>query len=284
MSDRLDVRKTYKLFVKGAFPRSESGRSYEVTTPSGQFVANVAWASRKDLRDAVTAARGAQAGWWGATAYNRGQVLYRWAEMAEGRRGELAEAVAQAEGVSIDEAAAQVGEAIDRLVWFAGWTDKVAAVMGGSNPVAGPYFNFSVPAPSGVVVVVCDPASSLLGFVDAVAAPLVTGNTVIAVASEHRPVPALLMGECAATSDVPAGVVNILTGPAGELAPVAADHEDVDGLDLSGADAESRAQWTARAAQTIKRVVVDPSHDEAASLRRLRRFIETKTVWHTTGQ
>jgi acyl-CoA reductase-like NAD-dependent aldehyde dehydrogenase len=284
MSDRLDVRKTYKLFVKGAFPRSESGRSYEVTTAGGEFCANVAWASRKDLRDAVVAARAAQPGWWAQTAYHRGQVLYRWAEMATARADELVRAVHEAEGGSLDDARAQVHEALDRLVWFAGWTDKIASLSGGANPVAGPYFNFSVPTPTGVVVVFADEQSSLLGFVDAVVAPLVAGNTVVAVASERRPVPALLLGECAATSDVPGGVVNILSAPHGDLGAVAAEHEDVDGLDVSGTTDEQRAAWSALAAGTIKRVIASPHHDEATSLRRIRRFIETATVWHTIGQ
>ena len=219
MSDRLDVEKTYKLLVNGAFPRSESGRSYEVTDSKGEFLANVAQGSRKDIRDAVVAARGAQAKWWSATAYNRGQVIYRLAEMAESRREELAEHVALAEGLKPKAARDSVARAIDRMVWYAGWTDKVAQVFGSSNPVAGPFFNFSVPTPSGVVGVLAEQHSSLEAFVDAVLAPICVGNTVVVVASERRPTPAVLLGEMTATSDFPPGVLNIVTGVTGELAP-----------------------------------------------------------------
>ena len=239
MSDRLDVRKTYKLLINGAFPRSESGRSYEVTSAKGSFLANVAQGSRKDVRDSVTAARGAQSKWWNATAYNRGQVLYRLAEMAESRRDELAQHVALAEGVNARTSQKTVSASIDRMVWYAGWTDKIAQVLGGTNPVAGPFFNFSIPVPSGVVGVISVQESSLLGFVDAVLAPICAGNTVVALASEARPTPAVLLGEMTASSDFPAGVLNIVTGFTGELAPVLAAHEDVDGIDLAGAALET---------------------------------------------
>jgi acyl-CoA reductase-like NAD-dependent aldehyde dehydrogenase len=281
MSERLDVRKTYKLLVNGAFPRSESGRSYEVANAEGAFWANVAQGSRKDVRDAVVAARAAQSKWWVLSAYNRGQVLYRLAEMAESRRAELAEHVAQAEGLTDADAAATVGRSVDRIVWYAGWTDKITQVQGGANPVAGPFFNFSLPVPSGVVGVIAPQDSSLEGLVDAVFAPLCTGNAVVAILSEHRPTPALLLGEMSATADLPGGVLNMITGHTEELAPVLAAHEDVDGLDLVGAsDADALA---AIAATSIKRVLKARAGTDE-SLRRLRAFVETSTVWHTIGQ
>jgi acyl-CoA reductase-like NAD-dependent aldehyde dehydrogenase len=282
MSDRLDVRKTYKLLLNGAFPRSESGRSYEVMSASGEFLANVAQGSRKDVRDAVTAARAAQSKWWSQSAYNRGQVIYRLAEMAESRRDELAEHVALAEGLKSSAAHKNVDRAIDRMVWYAGWTDKVAQFVGSSNPVAGPFFNFSVPVPSGVVAVLCDQDSSLEGFVDAVLPAISVGNAVVAVPSETRPTPAVLLGEMTATSDFPGGVLNIVTGFTGELAPVLAAHEDVDGIDLEGVDETFGNELAASAAGSIKRVL-RPS-DSGDPLRRLRAFLETSTVWHTIGQ
>ena len=283
MSERLDVRKTYKLLIKGAFVRSESGRSYEVTSAKGDFLANVAKASRKDVRDAVVAARAAQTTWGGATAYNRGQVIYRLAEMAESRRVELVEHVALAEGLGAKVARSSVSRAIDRMVWYAGWTDKIAQVMGGTNPVAGPFFNFSVPVPSGVVAVLCDQESSLEGFIDAVLAPICAGNTVVALASERRPTPAVLVGEMTATADFPAGVLNILTGLSDELAPTMASHEDIDGIDLGGASSDTASQLAVSSADSIKRVLRrDDQHDQP--LRRLRAFVETSTVWHTIGQ
>ena len=284
MSERLDVRKTYKLLINGAFARSESGRSYEVTTAKGAFLANVAQGSRKDLRDAVVAARAAQPTWWGASAYNRGQVLYRLAEMAESRRDELVEHVSKSEGIAAKAAGATVSRSIDRIVWYAGWTDKIAQVLGGTNPVAGPFFNFSVPVPSGVVAVIGDQDSSLEAFVDAVAAPLCVGNTVVAVASQRRPTPAVLLGEMTATSDFPAGVLNIVTGVTDELAPVLAAHEDVDGIDLGGVAPEQASELAGVAAGSIKRVLRPDGRDLANSLRRLRAFVETSTVWHTIGQ
>jgi acyl-CoA reductase-like NAD-dependent aldehyde dehydrogenase len=284
MSDaRLDVRKTYKLLINGAFPRSESGRSYEVTTEKGDFLANVAQGSRKDVRDAVSAARGAQAKWWNATAYNRGQVIYRLAEMAESRRDELAEHVALAEGVNALTSQKTVSASIDRMVWYAGWTDKIAQVLGGTNPVAGPFFNFSIPVPSGVVGVICVQDSSLEGFVDAVLAPICVGNSVVALASEARPTPAVLLGEMTSSSDFPAGVLNIVTGLTDELAPVLAAHEDVDGIDLSGVTLDVADGLAAVSAGSIKRVY-RPQKENDSSLRRLRAFVETSTVWHTIGQ
>ncbi len=284
MSDRLDVRKTYKLVVNGAFTRSESGRSYEVTNAAGEFWANVAQGSRKDLRDAVRAARAAQAKWWAATAYNRGQVIYRLAEMAESRRAELAEHVAAAEGIDPAAAAASVGRGIDRIVWYAGWTDKVTQVFGGANPVAGPFFNFSLPVPCGVVGVVAPEDSSFEGFVDAVLAPLATGNAVVAIASETRPTPAILLGEMTTTADVPAGLCNVLSGRRDELAAALCTHEDVDGVDLAGAG-DAAGALAVLAAGSIKRVLRARGHGRAGDdARRLRAFIETSTVWHTIGQ
>jgi acyl-CoA reductase-like NAD-dependent aldehyde dehydrogenase len=280
---RLDVRKTYKLLINGAFPRSESGRSYEVTSAKGAFIANVAQGSRKDVRDAVVAARGAQAKWWSQSAYNRGQVIYRLAEMAESRRDELAEQVELCEGVSPKKAQSSASRAVDRIVWYAGWTDKIAQILGSSNPVAGPFFNFSVPVPSGVVGVLCEQDSSLEAFVNAVLAPIAVGNTVVAIASEKRPTPAVLLGEMTATSDFPGGVLNIVTGFTGEVAPTLAAHEDVDGIDLSGVDEDFADELAHSAAASIKRVLRAVS-DEDTSLRRLRAFVETSTVWHTIGQ
>ena len=219
MSDRLAVRKTYKLYVNGAFPRSESGRTYEVTDAKGHFLANAAWASRKDARDAVVAARGAFPTWAGMTAYNRGQVLYRVAEVMEGRHAQFCEEVAAGEGISGSKARAAVDAAIDRWVWYAGWTDKLAAVLGGANPVAGPYFDFSMPEPTGVVAVLAPQESSLLGLVSVLAPVLATGNTAVVVTSKERPLPAVTLGEVLATSDVPGGVVNLLTGAAAEIGP-----------------------------------------------------------------
>ena len=282
--NRLEVRKTYKLLINGAFPRSESGRSYEVKTFAGDFLANVAQGSRKDLRDAVSAARAAQAKWWASSAYNRGQVIYRLAEMAESRRAELAEHVSLCEGLEQSEAAKSVSRAIDRMVWYAGWTDKITQVFGGANPVAGPFFNFSLPVPSGVVGVIASQNSSLEGFVDEVLAPIAAGNAVVVIASELRPTPAVLLGEMTATSDFPAGVLNIVTGRTGELATTLATHEDVDGLDLGGVEGDEADQLAAQAAQSIKRVHRPNESDTADTTRRLRAFLESSTVWHTIGQ
>ena len=229
---RLDVRKTYKLFIGGALPRSESGRSYPVQGADGALLAYAAQGSRKDARDAVVAARKAFTGWSGATAYNRGQILYRVAEMLEGRAAQFAAEVAAADGGQA--ANAEVAAAIDRWVWYAGWSDKIAQVAGAANPVAGPYFNFSVPEPTGVVAIVAPAESSLLGLVSVVAPVIVTGNTAVVIASESRPLPAISLAEVLATSDLPAGVVNVLTGRTEELAPVLAGHMDVNAIDLTG--------------------------------------------------
>lgn len=284
---RVDVRKTYKLFVGGAFPRSESGRSYEVSGPAGDLLAHAAQASRKDARDAVVAARAATARWAGATAYNRGQVLYRVAEMLEGRAAQFAAEVAACEGISAEAARQTVDAAIDRWVWYAGWSDKVAQVAGSANPVAGPYFNFSVPEPTGVAAIIAPAASSLLGLVSVVAPVIVTGNTAIVVASEVRPLPAVSLAEVIATSDVPAGVVNILTGRTGELAPVLAGHMDVNAIDLSGVAPADRAELERLAAENVKRIYLpaggDEDWDSPPGLQRLLAFLETKTVWHPLG-
>ncbi len=286
-SDRLDVRKTYKLLINGAFPRSESGRTYEVIAANGAFLGNVARASRKDLREAVVAARAAQPKWQAATAYNRGQVLYRMAEMIESRRDEFAFHVAQSEQHNDRDAQLIVSAAIDRVVWYAGWTDKIAQVLGGTNPVAGPFFNFSIPTPTGVIGVIAPQESSLLGFVSCVAPPLAAGNAVVVVSSTTRPIPSLLLGEVTATADVPGGVLNILSGEVAELGPVLAQHEDVDGVDLTGAG-DLAPTLAADASGSIKRVfrATTADHDWAVDpgTRRLRAFVETSTVWHTVGQ
>jgi acyl-CoA reductase-like NAD-dependent aldehyde dehydrogenase len=288
MSDeRLAVRKTYKLYIGGAFPRSESGRSYAVVASDGSFLANAALGSRKDLRDAVVASRNALAGWSGATAYNRGQVLYRVAEMLDGRRSQFADEISSSEGTSQEEAAASVDAAVDRWVWYAGWSDKVAQVAGSSNPVAGPFFNFSVPEPTGVVGVVAPQSSSLLGLVSVLAPVLATGNTVVLLASETRPLPAITLAEVLATSDLPGGVVNLLTGRVAELAPVLAAHRDVDALDLAGAPASLVAELERAAVTNVKRVLLpqasEPDWAEAPTPRRMLAFVETKTVWHPVG-
>ncbi|MGY1916022.1 aldehyde dehydrogenase family protein [Blastococcus sp. SYSU DS0973] len=286
-SDRLAVRKTYKLYVGGAFPRSESGRTYEVTDARGHFLANVARASRKDARDAVVAARAAFGRWSGATAYNRGQVLYRVAEVMEGRHVQFCEEVAAAEGLSAAKARAAVDAAIDRWVWYAGWTDKLAAVLGSANPVAGPYFDFSLPEPSGVVAVLAPQQSSLLGLVSVLAPVLATGNTAVVVTSAQRPIPAVTLGEVLATSDVPGGVANLLTGDAEELGPWLAEHADVDGIDLTGAPAGRAMEFEREAAGTLKRVVrpptTEPDWTADPGLSRMTPFLETKTVWHPMG-
>jgi acyl-CoA reductase-like NAD-dependent aldehyde dehydrogenase len=286
VSARLDVRKTYKLYVGGKFPRSESGRSYPVTDTQGAFLANPAQASRKDARDAVVAARKAFAGWSGATAYNRGQVLYRVAELLEGRRAQFAADVAAAEGLTARRAEALVDAAIDRWVWYAGWADKLAQVHGSSNPVSGAYFNFSTPEPTGVVATIAPQASSLLGLVSVIAPAVVSGNTVVALASEARPLPAVTLSEVLATSDVPGGVVNVLTGRTAEVAPHLASHMDVNALDLTGVeDVEAAAELEAAAADNLKRVLRPAEEDFTATptLARMFGLLETKTVWHPVG-
>jgi acyl-CoA reductase-like NAD-dependent aldehyde dehydrogenase len=282
---RLAVRKTYKLFIGGAFPRSESGRSYPVNDAKGNFLANAAKASRKDARDAVVAARKAFPGWSGATAYNRGQILYRIAEMMEGRRAQFIDEV-QAAGLSKAAASAHVDAAVDRWVWYAGWSDKITAVYGSANPVAGPYFNFSTPEPTGVVAVIAPAADPLLGLVSVVAPVIVTGNTCVVVAAERAPLPAITLAEVLATSDLPGGVVNILTGRQAELAPPLAAHMDVNAIDLTGVtDPDLALACEREAAENLKRVVRPSTPDWTADpgVERLKAFLEIKTVWHPTG-
>uniref|UniRef100_UPI000D69C8E2 aldehyde dehydrogenase family protein n=1 Tax=Ornithinimicrobium cavernae TaxID=2666047 RepID=UPI000D69C8E2 len=257
---RVDVRKTYKLYIGGAFPRSESGRSYEIYTTgrTPTFLANAAQGSRKDARDAVTAARKALPGWAGATAYNRGQVLYRVAEVMESRRAQFVTEVQAAEGLTPTRAETTVSAAIDRWVWYAGWSDKYAQILGGLNPVAGPYFNISAPEPTGVVAALAPQTSSLLGLVSVLAPIIVSGNTTIVLASQTRPVPAITLAEALATSDVPAGVVNLITGHTAEIAPWLATHRDVNAIDLTGAANATGLNWgdlEAAAATNLKRVL-----------------------------
>lgn len=293
---RLAVPKTYKLYIGGKFPRSESGRTYEVVTKSGAFLANVAKASRKDARDAVVAARAAQPGWAAATGYNRGQVLYRIAELLEGRRSQFVEEITSTEGVTAAVAGKQVDAAIDAWVWYAGWADKYVQVAGNANAVSGPYFNISVPEPTGVVAIVAPSTGSgtagagsgtagtgsgaaLLGLVSVIAPAILSGNTVVVIASEASPLSAISLAEVLATSDVPGGVVNILTGSAAEIAPWLASHADVNALDLTGADELDWVDLQIAAADTLKRVRTPG--DFGASLDRITGFTETKTVWHT---
>lgn len=282
MSERLGVPKTYKLAIGGAFPRSESGRTYEVRSAKGVFLANAAKASRKDARDAVVAARAAFGGWSGATAYNRGQVLYRIAELMEGRRAQFIDEIVAQTGANAKAAAKEVDEAIDRWVWYAGWCDKFAQVAGNANQVAGPYFNISVPEPSGVVAMVAPQDSALLGLVSVLAPALVTGSTVVLVANEQHPLAAISLAEVLATSDVPGGVVNVLTGSPAEIAPWLASHADVNVLDLTGAAGLDWVDLQITAADTLKRVLLpEPSTAHIAPrLDRVTAFTETKTVWH----
>jgi acyl-CoA reductase-like NAD-dependent aldehyde dehydrogenase len=285
-TDRLEVRKTYKLYIGGGFARSESGRSYVVTAEGGKFLANAAQASRKDARDAVVAARRAFPGWSTITAYNRGQILYRVAELMEGRRPQFVSEVSSAEGLAAAVAEDAVSAAIDRWVWYAGWTDKIAQVLGGANPVAGPYFDFSVPEATGVVAVVAPQDSSLLGLVSVLAPVMATGCTAVLVASETRPLSAVTLSEVLATSDVPGGVVNVLTGRVSELASVLAAHMDVNALDVTGVgSAEEVADLQRVGADNVKRVLWPSSVDWDADpgLDRMKAFLETKTVWHPMG-
>lgn len=280
---RLTIPKTYKLFIGGKFPRSESGRTYEVRSKKGAFMANAALGSRKDARDAVRAARAATTGWAAATAYNRGQILYRIAEMLEGRRAQFVDEVNALEGGTVQAAQQQVDRAIDLWVWYAGWADKYAQVAGSVNPVAGPYFNLSVPEPTGVVAVVAPQGSqSLLGLVSVIAPAIVSGNTVVVVAAHGAPLPAISLAEVLATSDLPGGVVNVLTGSPAELAPWLAGHADVNAIDLAGAGGEDWAEFERIAADTVTRVLF-PLHDATAepSLERILSLTEVKTVWHT---
>ncbi|WP_110206342.1 aldehyde dehydrogenase family protein [Nocardioides daejeonensis] len=286
---RVDVRKTYKLYIGGAFPRSESGHSYEVTDSKGAFMANAALASRKDARDAVVAARKAFGGWAARTAYNRAQILYRIAEVMEDRRPQFVDAVYRCEGGSTARANKVVDEAIDRLVWYAGWADKIGQVTGSANPVAGPFFNLSTPEPTGVVAVLAPQASSLLGLVSVIAPAITTGNVVVVVSSHQRPLPAVTFAEVLATSDVPGGVVNVLTGDAATVGPWLAAHMDVNAIDLTGVagDAELARNLEIAAADNLKRVRRAPAAETDWStepgLEPMTWLLETKTVWHPIG-
>jgi acyl-CoA reductase-like NAD-dependent aldehyde dehydrogenase len=292
-SQRIPVRKTYKLYVGGQFPRSESGRSYVVRAPDGRPLANAVRSSRKDVRDAVRTARGAAAGWAGKTAMNRGQVLYRVAELMEGRRAQFVDEVAAAEGLTEARAEELVDRSIDRWVWYAGWADKISQVLGTVNPVGAPYFNFTIPEATGVVGVVAPESSSLLGLVSRVAPAVVGGNAVVVLASESRPLPSVTLGEVLATSDVPPGVINILTGHKQELVPILAAHMDVNAIDTWGVPREMREQIEVSAMESVKRVARAPRDgddrfdwlDDRRAQRPewITRFLEMKTVWHPIG-
>ena len=279
-SARIDVLKTYKLFIGGAFPRSESGRSYVIKDFKGNHLANPCLASRKDLRDSVVAARGAFAGWSGATAYNRGQILYRMAEILEGRTSQLVSEICALEGVTAKVATQQVQESIDLLVWYAGWSDKISALAGSTNPVSGPYYNFSTPEPIGVVAIFAASRPSLLNLVGAIASVITSGNTAVVVAAEKFPLSAITFAECMATSDLPGGVVNILTGVSSELAPWVASHMDIDAIDASGLTPKVLKDVQLGGVQNLKRIKV---HTIIKTPQRILDFMEIKTVWHPIG-
>ncbi len=281
MAERLDVQKTYKLFIGGAFPRSESGRTFAVLGPDGSLIANVASASRKDLRDAVVAARSAQPGWAGRTAYNRGQILYRVAEVMEGRRTQFADELRRC-GVEARAAKQEVERAIDRWVWYAGWCDKFHHIAGTVNSVAGPYFNFTTPEPTGVVGILAPKTPGLLGLVSRLAPALVSGNTTIVLTGEASPFTAVSMSEVVATSDVPGGVVNILTGATHDLLPWLLGHRDVNAVDLTGAPPDLEASVIAEAADNVKRLIRGESDDQSPYV--IADFCEMKTVWHPIGR
>ena len=275
---RVDVKKTYKLFINGAFARSESGRVFEVTAKNGDFIANPALASRKDLRDAVTAARAAQSRWAKATAYNRGQILYRVAEMLEGRAEQFESEIALTSQITAAKAKAQVTDAIDCWVWYAGWSDKLQAVSGATNPVSGPFFNFSISEPQGVIAIASD--VSFIDFIDAIAAAVVSGNTTVVLVPGSLAVPAMTFAEVLATSDLPAGVINILTGSLDELAPWAASHMDIDGFDISGVNKKKHGELKVAGAENLKRI---HAFSTGQSPSRILAFMESKTVWHSVG-
>lgn len=291
-SERIGVRKTYKLYIGGAFPRTESGRAYEVFGAKGELLANACRGTRKDIREAVRAARKAVAGWASRTAYNRSQILYRIAELMEGRRDQFIAEVMAAEGVSRVRATRVVDASIDRWVWYAGWADKYAQVLGTVNPVAGPYFNFSVPEPTGVVGVIAPDGSSLLGLVSRLAPVIVSGNAAVVIASESRPLPAVTLSEVLATSDVPGGVVNLITGLRRELVGHLAGHMDVNALDAFGASPDEATALEEVAVENVKRFVRPPAagldrydwlSERAQSPYLIGEFLEIKTVWHPIG-
>ena len=277
---RIDVKKTYKLFIGGAFPRSESGRTYELKDSKGNFMANPSLASRKDLRDAVVAARGAFSGWAGATAFNRGQILYRIAEMMEGRSAQLADEIVAQEGSTLAVAKKQVEEAIDLWVWYSGWCDKIGSIYGSTNAVSGSYYNFTIPEPLGVVAVFAPSKPSLLGLVQSLAPVLAGGNTAIAIASQKFPLSAITLSEVIGTSDVPGGVVNILTGSSAELAPWAGSHMDIDGIDASGLTKAQEKELRISGADNIKRI---HTFSQPRTPQRVLAYMENKTVWHPIG-
>lgn len=277
---RIDVKKTYKLFIAGQFPRSESGRSYEIKGANGKFIANPALASRKDLRDSVTAAKLALPGWSAATAFNRGQILYRIAEIMEGRSEQFAAEILALEGGTSKNAKAQVAQAIDVWVWYAGWCDKISTIAGATNPIAGPYYNFTIPEELGVVGIIAEQKDSLLGLVAAIAPVIAAGNSAVVIASEKRPLPAITLSEALATSDLPAGVLNILTGKVSELAPWMASHMEIDGLDISGVDSKIEAELRVAGAENLKRI---HRFNKSPSPQRMLAFMESKTVWHPIG-
>jgi len=279
MSNRIDVKKTYKLYINGAFPRTESGRTYEVKSAKGVFIANPCLASRKDLRDAVVAARAAHIGWNKATAYNRGQILYRIAEMLEGCKAQFVEEIVVSTGTTKVKAEKEVIESVDRLVWYAGWTDKIASLAGSTNPVAGPYYNFTIPESIGVVAAIAPESPSLLGLIDAIAPIIASGNTVIVLASTKFPLSAMTFAEVLATSDLPAGVVNILTGKKEEIAPWMASHMDIDAMDISGVSVKISHELKVAGAENLKRIHSFKGSDPA----RITTFMEAKTVWHPIG-
>jgi len=290
--DRIGVRKTYKLYIGGSFPRTESGRSYEVFGAKGELLANASRGTRKDIREAVVVARKAFGGWAAKTAYNRSQILYRIAELMEGRRDQFVAEVMAAEGISRARAARSVDAAIDRWVWYAGWADKYPQMIGTVNPVAGPYFNFSVPEPTGVVGIIAPEESSLLGLVSRLAPAIVSGNAAVVISSESRPLPAVTLTEVLATSDVPGGVVNLITGLRRELVGHLAGHMDVNALDAFGASADEAAKLEEIAVENVKRFVRPPSAglarydwmaDSAQSPYLIGEFVEIKTVWHPIG-
>jgi acyl-CoA reductase-like NAD-dependent aldehyde dehydrogenase len=279
---RLDVRKTYKLYINGEFPRSESGRTYPAVDAKGEVLARVALASRKDLREAVRAARTAQTKWAERSGYNRGQILYRIAEMMEDRRATFAEQLEDG-GVSAGRARTEVANSVDRMVWYAGWSDKFSQVYGNLNPVAGPFFNISAPEPTGVVGVIAPRDPSLLGLVSRLAPVIVSGNTAVVLASEPQPMPAITFAEVLESSDVPAGVVNILTGRQSELAPWLSDHMDVNAIDLAGADDQLRVRIEQGAVHNVKRLIGVDGVLDGQSPYLIAAFTETKTVWHPKG-
>lgn len=277
---RIDVLKTYKLYIGGSFPRSESGRIYSIKDFKGAHIANPALASRKDLRDAVVAARAAFGGWAGATAYNRGQILYRMAEILEGRSDQFISEIMALEGGTARLAALQVQESIDLLVWYAGWTDKISTIAGSTNPVSGPFYNFSTPEPLGVVAAFAAAKPSLLNLIGALAPVIASGNTLILIASEKFPLSAITFAEVMETSDLPAGVVNVLTGSAAELAPWVASHMDIDAIDGTGLTPKQFKEAQVAGAQNLKRI---KSHQHLKTPERILNYMEIKTVWHPIG-